>query len=1318
MIARTKHNAGFTLAELLIVIAIILVLAALAIPSIITAQNNMRMLELNNAAESIANAAQTQMTAKKVAGSWLALVENDDGKNVYPAAKNATDEDIRYMVASSSGSGTAAVEGARDNDIIPSLSIDDGVRNGDYVIVFKKSTASVVAVYYTDGKTGFFGSSPQGGTTAAQIYYENEGASTDQTTRMNHSPMIGYYEGTPANATNEVALKKPVIWVSEEGILCIQNANLLGDNKKMNTALEATISKKDDSSVAFKISGLDETAQSCVVSKNDGSDGLLISNSGKIIYKLVSKDVATSSTTTPDAATPSGDVFAIDLNELKKAIDEKADAVELAMVIDQFEAGNDIETNARVFSVSPSIPVTARAYIQWPGKVAKLSLYITNPALDSVKNEDHATAKHIEGTYNAPEVKMVAASGADIVTGIEIQPDSETFAVKANDVIKNENIEATRQAYSGGWVRLAKAYEQKANVKATVGSYSTKPLTADDGTIIAAGTTHQYQIYEMWVSRGDERERVGYLSKNAWVWEESDAADTFKNCVIGLDGGNVTTNVTSVTIDVEKLYESIENPDDEGYGVYLRTTPNLEEVQKFFSSEAETKAIAGELSWDSQNGVKVGRTGCRGQNHGKGIRMAFENEFGAPSTVASWSATSYQGESEMSSIAGKAFPASGDLRIYYSATPAIAWGDGSYSGNSLYTALPSAVLWLFEKQTGGSFANQPAAFVRDSRLGPDNNFALTKSGSADFEIPTERDYLFYRVLCYCDEDGNRLADFKQQDQYVPYTAQDDAAYATIAPGPTKEGYIFTGWKVESAYTYNNGEKTLSIPAGAKVSDYDNILAFGPVVLKAQYVKVGVGLIYAEFGDGGNLVGWAGYISNSQGEFEGNKLTKYGVEIASFGYYVVVSHGQVPTTVNANDYQERSLQKQHENVDLVGDGAGYDLYRIGGYSSASVNGYSPMRRESRTVTYRCGDQEETYTFNLNFAAAVVKKGDESVDSPSDWGTEQSPWIVRHGMQFPGALPWNEQGNSVQAAYQNACFKQTNDIDMAVTTASLANKYEWTFRGSYDGQGFYILNLHSRFLAGGAGIRMQDTNTIAWGLFTCAVGASKEKPCRLSNVIIKESPGEWSMAASIGFSVGMLVGYTENCEIERCQVQGSGATVSMASSYNSGPACVGGLAGEVVSSVIRDSSVDNLDLKLSANSNWIKIPCIGALAGRMSDSTISSSEGIPILVASDVTLTISTAPKPGSGMLSFGGVVGIADDSQDTSKIINCYARRVSMSGPVQTGKEVTAYFGRYVGTYYGTGDPISGNGYPESITYRYGEDPEPYQSVENDIGGRS
>ena len=149
MTDRVKHTAGFTRAELMMSIAIILVLAAIAIPSFITAQNNMRMVELNNAAQSIANAAQTQMIAKKVSGTWMDLVRDGDNyKSDFPVARLAqTDTNVRLMTAAT----------ARSQGIVPSLSIDDTVRKADYIIEFDASTASVTRVFYSDVKSGFFG---------------------------------------------------------------------------------------------------------------------------------------------------------------------------------------------------------------------------------------------------------------------------------------------------------------------------------------------------------------------------------------------------------------------------------------------------------------------------------------------------------------------------------------------------------------------------------------------------------------------------------------------------------------------------------------------------------------------------------------------------------------------------------------------------------------------------------------------------------------------------------------------------------------------------------------------------------------------------------------------------------------------------------------------------------------------------------------------------------------------------------------------------------------------------------------------------------
>ena len=131
MVVRKRHTEGFTVAEVLLAVAIILVLAAIAVPAIMTAQTNMRLVELDNAAAQIANAAQTQMTAKKANGTWLSLVEKTDdaGKATYhfPEAQNppgGASADKRYMTA----------DQARQNGIVPGLSIDDTVREGDYII--------------------------------------------------------------------------------------------------------------------------------------------------------------------------------------------------------------------------------------------------------------------------------------------------------------------------------------------------------------------------------------------------------------------------------------------------------------------------------------------------------------------------------------------------------------------------------------------------------------------------------------------------------------------------------------------------------------------------------------------------------------------------------------------------------------------------------------------------------------------------------------------------------------------------------------------------------------------------------------------------------------------------------------------------------------------------------------------------------------------------------------------------------------------------------------------------------------------------------
>lgn len=1047
MIDRVKHNAGFTLAELLLSIAIIMVLAAIAIPSIVTAQNNMRMVELNNAAQSIASAAQTQMTAMKVSGTWLALVEDADGKVQYPASSTSADTDTYYMVADSSGK----LKGARDNGVVPGLSIDDTVRRGDFVIVFKASTASVVEVFYADGKTGFFGEAPES-TNAAQSYYAGGSGNTAQAARMANDPMIGYYQGTPAGATDAVALENPVIWVDERGRLCVQDPNL-STNADAKTTTEIVVSLPGGASLT--LSGLDGSARSYAISS--GENTALFSNSSEKthIYDLSAREGSTEANT-----------YVIDLNDLKSMLKDS----DFEAVLDELSTSKqtlDVHVEVAPANVTTfTVTAKADARIEWPEKVATLTVLVTNPALDAKNNGGKSSASHISGTYVDPQTKLITDSGDSPVTGLSMKQQEKVFelaeaGIETSPVLQAENIESSRQSYSGGWVKLADAVSQAdpdehVNVYAqvTAGSYTSDKeagvdvssmrnpgtvehdlLWSNGGIFMPSGASHAYQVYEIWING----ERAGYLRQGEWVWEETDLGSQFSPCV-----DPITSNSTEVKINLSTLYENVPQ-DADGYEVYVRTTPNADEVRQYFA--------------DNMSRIKdyfVGKsrtTGMRGVNLGAPIRQPFENEFGASSTVGLCNITSsaptdtYASESVLSS--GSSYFGNDDIRIYYSATTAIAWKDGA-ANDSVYTEAPSAQLWGFKKSD--QYKNSlPGAYVTNPRSSG-VPYALTSTTSADFELSTARDGLFYRILDYRDENGNRIDGLGLQ--YVPYSVQSNGKYASIADGPSKVGSSFSGWDVGTDSTWQSDPFKVASD-GKVVADYESKLKYGMVKLTASYAALG--LMYLEFDTAGALSGYYGYLSSGNGSAVTKDLTSTQV-VDSWGYYVVVPEGRsAPTAL------KDSVGLTGEKVTIKLNDANYDAYRLASGSNAQKQA---TQKVSYAATSNGTTQTGTFSINLNFAAAIaLGDGNAQTETTTNVNGEAMPaWNVRHADQFVGALQGSSQSESekIVRKYVSDSFHQTCDIDMAqrsVNNGVFSNDGEGSvFRGIYDGGDYSIWNAH--------------------------------------------------------------------------------------------------------------------------------------------------------------------------------------------------------------------------------------------------------------------
>ena len=198
---KLKQNKAFSLAETLIVVAILVVLMGISMPLIGNWQSKLKMAELDNHAKTIFLEAQNQLIAKKVEGGLKKF------KNELPTSNKVTIRPHDFDV-DANGNAWESLYHLEKNEtamvkLIPAVS-NTHQMNGNYLIEFNPETGEVYSAFYWEKNNS--------------IQYNPDVTSLlgrDVTSRT--AAQIGYYGGQMESvAVTSLALTQQVELVNSE----------------------------------------------------------------------------------------------------------------------------------------------------------------------------------------------------------------------------------------------------------------------------------------------------------------------------------------------------------------------------------------------------------------------------------------------------------------------------------------------------------------------------------------------------------------------------------------------------------------------------------------------------------------------------------------------------------------------------------------------------------------------------------------------------------------------------------------------------------------------------------------------------------------------------------------------------------------------------------------------------------------------------------------------------------------------------------------------------------------------------------------------
>ena len=142
-----RSNRGFTMMEMLIAVAILVILMALGFIAVMNYQRSMKQLELDRTAQEIYVAAQNHLTQAEAEGI-LKQRRTDEARGNHEERNEMT---YHYFFVTSEDGRLTSKSDTVLYDMLPAFSLEDTVRiNGSYAIEYDLESATVTNVFYSD----------------------------------------------------------------------------------------------------------------------------------------------------------------------------------------------------------------------------------------------------------------------------------------------------------------------------------------------------------------------------------------------------------------------------------------------------------------------------------------------------------------------------------------------------------------------------------------------------------------------------------------------------------------------------------------------------------------------------------------------------------------------------------------------------------------------------------------------------------------------------------------------------------------------------------------------------------------------------------------------------------------------------------------------------------------------------------------------------------------------------------------------------------------------------------------------------------------